>query len=177
MGNPKLFILSEQLRGTAFSLTQDKYTVGRSDSCDICIADPTISGKHCSLVKLDDNSYAIRDENSTNGTKVNEQPVSSTDSVKLKNGDLLQVGGIEILYDDIEGERTESKTLSVINLEDTGTGELNKPQLKNLGNKFAAKHNNSLRENRSHTVIINVVLAILGVLVLGALAWFFLLKK
>lgn len=177
MGNPKLFILSEQLRGTAFSLTQDKYTVGRSDSCDICIADPTISGKHCSLVKLDDNSYAIRDENSTNGTKVNEQPVSSTDSVKLKNGDLLQVGGIEILYDDIEGERTESKTLSVINLEDTGTGELNKPQLKNLGNKFAAKHNNSLRENRSHTVIINVVLAVLGVLVLGALAWFFLLKK
>jgi len=177
MGNPKLFILSEQLRGTAFSLTQDKYTVGRSDSCDICIADPTISGKHCSLVKLDDNSYAIRDENSTNGTKVNEQPVSSTDSVKLKNGDLLQVGGIEILYDDIEGERTESKTLSVINLEDTGTGELNKPQLKNLGNKFAAKHNNSLRENRSHTVIINVFLAVLGVLVLGALAWFFLLKK
>lgn len=177
MGNPKLFILSEQLRGTAFSLTQDKYIVGRSDSCDICIADPTISGKHCSLVKLDDNSYAIRDENSTNGTKVNEQPVSSEDSVKLKNGDLLQVGGIEILYDDIEGERTESKTLSVINLEDTGTGELNKPQLKNLGNKFAAKHNNSLRENRSHTVIINVVLAVLGVLVLGALAWFFLLKK
>ena len=177
MGNPKLFILSEQLRGTAFSLTQDKYTVGRSDSCDICIADPTISRKHCSLVKLDDNSYAIRDENSTNGTKVNEQPVSSTDSVKLKNGDLLQVGGIEILYDDIEGERTESKTLSVINLEDTGTGELNKPQLKNLGNKFAAKHNNSLRENRSHTVIINVFLAVLGVLVLGALAWFFLLKK
>ena len=177
MGNPKLFILSEQMRGTAFSLTLDKYTIGRSDSCDICIADPTISGKHCSLVKLDDNSYAIRDENSTNGTKVNDQQVSNEDSIKLKNGDLLQVGGIEILYDDIQGDHTESRTISVINLEDTGTGELNKPQLKNLGTKFAAKHNDSLRENRSHTVIINVILVVLGILVLGLLAWFFLLKK
>ena len=178
MGNPKLFILSEQMRGTAFSLTLDKYTIGRSDSCDICIADPTISGKHCSLVKLDDNSYAIRDENSTNGTKVNDQQVSNEDSIKLNNGDILQVGGIEILYDDIQGEHGEnnSRTISVINLEDTGTGELNKPQLKNLGTKFAAKHNNSLRENRSHTVIINVILALLGVLVVAALVWF-LLKK
>lgn len=178
MGNPKLFILSEQMRGTAFSLTLDKYTIGRSDSCDICIADPTISGKHCSLVKLDDNSYAIRDENSTNGTKVNDQQVSNEDSIKLNNGDILQVGGIEILYDDIQGEHSEnSRTISVINLEDTGTGEINKPQLKNLGTKFAAKHNNALRENRSHTVIINVILIVLGVLVLAALAWFFLSTK
>ncbi|MBQ4479208.1 MAG: FHA domain-containing protein [Victivallales bacterium] len=175
MGNPKLFILSEQMRGTAFSLTLDKYTIGRSDSCDICIADPTISGKHCTLVKLDDNSYAIRDDNSTNGTKVNDQQVSSEDSIKLKNGDILQVGGIEILYDDLQGDHTESRTISVINLEDTGTGEINKPQMKNLGTKFSAKYNNTLRENRKHTVIINVILALLGVLVLVALV-FYLLK-
>ena len=175
MGNPKLFILSEQMRGTAFSLTLDKYTIGRSDSCDICIADPTISGKHCTLVKLDDNSYAIRDDNSTNGTKVNDQQVSSEDSIKLKNGDILQVGGIEILYDDLQGDHTESRTISVINLEDTGTGEINKPQMKNLGTKFSAKYNNTLRENSKHTVIINVILALLGVLVLVALV-FYLLK-
>lgn len=176
MGNPKLFILSEQMRGTAFSLTLDKYVIGRSDSCDICIADPTISGKHCTLVKLDDNSYAIRDDNSTNGTKVNDQQVSSEDSIKLQNGDILQVGGIEILYDDIQGDRSESRTISVINLEDTGTGEINKPQMKNLGTKFSAKYANSLRDNRSHTVIINVILILLGVLGLAALVWFLLLK-
>ena len=176
MGNPKLFILSEQMRGTAFSLTLDKYTIGRSDSCDICIADPTISGKHCTLVKLDDDSYAIRDENSTNGTKVNDQQVSNEDSIKLKNGDLLQVGGIEILYDDIQGEHTESRTISVINLEDTGTGEINKPQMKNLGTKFSAKYNNSLRENRSHALVFYIILGLLGVIAVGALAFFFFKK-
>ena len=177
MGNPKLFILSEQMRGTAFSLSLDKYTIGRADSCDICIADPTISGKHCTLVKLDDDSYAIRDENSTNGTKVNDQQVSSEDSIKLKNGDLLQIGGIEILYDDIQGDHSESRTISVINLEDTGTGEINKPQMKNLGTKFSAKYNNNLRENRSHTMILNVILGLLGVIAIGVLVYFFFLKK
>lgn len=177
MGNPKLFILSEQMRGTAFSLTLDKYTIGRSDSCDICIADPTISGKHCTLVKLDDNSYAIRDDNSTNGTKVNDQQVSSEDSIKLKNGDILQVGGIEILYDDIQGDHTESRTISVINLEDTGTGEINKPQMKNLGTKFSAKYNDTLRENRKHTVIFNVILFLLVLAVVVVLAYYFLFSK
>ena len=97
MGNPKLFILSEQLRGTAFSLTQDKYTVGRSDSCDICIADPTISGKHCSLVKLDDNSYAIRDENSTNGTLLNGKRVPADKYVKLSRGDKITIGATTLV--------------------------------------------------------------------------------
>ena len=165
------------MRGTAFSLTLDKYTIGRSDSCDICIADPTISGKHCTLVKLDDNSYAIRDDNSTNGTKVNDQQVSSEDSIKLKNGDILQVGGIEILYDDIQGDHTESRTISVINLEDTGTGEINKPQMKNLGTKFSAKYNDTLRENRKHTVIFNVILFLLVLAVVVVLAYYFLFSK
>lgn len=166
MGNPKLFILSEQMRGTSFSLTLDSYTIGRADTCDLCISDPTVSGHHCTLVKQEDDTYLLNDEGSTNGTKVNNEQIVPGEGVILKNGDILQVGGVEILYDDIEGERTESRTISVINLDDTGTAEINKTAMKNLGDKLAFKRKSNLRENATHTLILNVII---GVLLAGAI--------
>ena len=100
MGTPKLFILSDQMRGASFSLSQDKYTVGRADDCDVCISAPTVSGHHCTLVKLDDGSYAIEDLGSTNGSKVNDQILQPGNSVKLNNGDIIQIGSVEILFDE-----------------------------------------------------------------------------
>ncbi len=175
MGTPKLFILSEQMRGASFSLTLDKYTIGRADDCDVCVSDPTISGHHCFLVKVDGDAYALQDNGSTNGTKVNSQPVTADQSIKLKNGDILQVGGVEMLYDDIEGDRVESRTISVINLDDTGTGEVNRTAMKNLGDKFSRK-STALRDNRKQNMVINIVIGLLIVVVLGLLA-LVLLKK
>lgn len=160
MGNPKLFILSEQMRGASFSLTMDKYTIGRSDSSDICISDPTVSGHHCTLTKQEDESYLINDENSTNGTRVNNQPLVPGEGQILHNGDIVQCGGIEILYDDIEGERVESRTISVINLEDTGTAELNKTAMKNLGDKLSVRRSSALRDNSKHNMILNAVIGV-----------------
>lgn len=175
MGTPKLFILSEQMRGASFSLTLDKYSIGRADDCDVCIADPTISGHHCTILKLDDDeSYALRDDGSTNGTKVNDQKLEPGDTVKLNNGDILQVGGVEILFDDIQGERVESRTISVINLNDTSTSEINKTSMKNLGDRFTRKKNAMLRENRSHNKILNIVLIVLGVAVAGLIGFILL---
>ena len=175
MGTPKLFILSEQMRGASFSLTADKYTIGRADDCDVCVSDPTISGHHCFLVKVDGDSYALQDNGSTNGTKVNSQPVTQDQSIKLKNGDILQVGGVEMLYDDIEGDRVESRTISVINLDDTGTGEVNRTAMKNLGDKFSRK-STALRDNRKQNMVINIIIGLLIVVVLGLLALVLLRK-
>ena len=46
-----------------------------------------------SLVK-DDDSYVAHDKNSTNGTRINGIRITEQ---RLCNGDILQVGGIEIL--------------------------------------------------------------------------------
>lgn len=94
-GIPKLIILSEQFRGRTFELTKDQHTVGRVDERDICIKDPTISTYHCRFIK-NGNTYIVEDQGSTNGTRVNNVPIVSQ---TLQNSDILQIGGVEILYD------------------------------------------------------------------------------
>ena len=138
MGSVRILILSEQMRGTSFALTGNQYSIGRAESCDICISDPTISGHHCTLLKLEDERYAVRDENSTNGTKVNEEKVTDQ-IVPLTNGDILQVGAVEILFDDREDNKQEARTMTVINLETTGTSDISTAAMKNLGTKIGAK--------------------------------------
>ncbi|NLF94843.1 MAG: FHA domain-containing protein [Oligosphaeraceae bacterium] len=170
MSSVRILILSEQMRGTSFALSADQYTIGRAESCDICISDPTISGHHCTLLKLEADRYAVRDEGSTNGTKVNEAKVT-TETVPLSNGDILQIGGVEVLFDNRQDNKQESRTMTVINLEDTGTSEIATTTMKNLGAKIGAKKGVTLRENQSHTKVLHIVLGILGLLVLVGLGF------
>ena len=170
MGTPKLFILSEQMHGASFSLTNERYTLGRADDCDICISDPTISGHHCSLIRMENGKYAVQDNGSTNGTKVNQQPAESGVTIPLNNSDILQVGGVEILFEDIDGERIGDRTISVINLNNTGTGEFSKTAMKNLGANFGSQ-STMLRENHKHNRIFSIVIAVLGVLAAAFVAY------
>ncbi|MGI6353651.1 MAG: FHA domain-containing protein [Lentisphaerae bacterium] len=159
----KITILSEQMRGASFALNNERYTIGRSDSADICIPDPTISGHHCTLIQLEPDVYAVRDEGCTNGTRVNGEKVT-TEAVQLKHGDLLQVGGVEILYDNAQEHRYESRSMTVINLEDTGTIEVSAETMKNLAGKAKGKKSAALRENPKHNKIMILILSLLGVL-------------
>ena len=56
--------------GDAIPLIRDLLTVGRRESCDICLHFPNISGLHCEL-SFRNGYWYIRDRNSTNGIKVN----------------------------------------------------------------------------------------------------------
>lgn len=170
MGSVRILILSEQMQGTSFALTSSEHTVGRAESCDICISDPTISGHHCTLLRLEDGRYAVRDEGSTNGTKVDE--VKVTDQiVPLASGDILQVGSVEILFDDRADNKQDARTMTVINLDSTGTSEILSESMKNLGTKIGVKKSMALRDNQSHTKILLTILALLGSGVLVLLIW------
>ena len=91
----KITILSQQYRGKVFELTRDSYTVGRIEERDICIADPTVSTYHGSFVKSG-NTYILKDNNSTNGTRINNIQIMEQE---LKNSDIIQLGDVEMLYD------------------------------------------------------------------------------
>jgi adenylate cyclase len=56
--------------GDAIPLVSDVMTIGRRESCDICLKFQNISGTHCEL-SLRDGIWHVRDLNSTNGIKVN----------------------------------------------------------------------------------------------------------
>lgn len=72
-------------------------TIGRKNDNDICIKDPTISNLQGRFI-LNDNYFFLRDENSANGTIVNNEKI--IDSVMLRNGDRIKLGEVEFLYVD-----------------------------------------------------------------------------
>jgi len=62
--------------------------LGRSEAADITLADDRVSGRHCE-VRRAPAGYKLVDLESSNGTLVNAQKISSCD---LHDGDLVQVG-------------------------------------------------------------------------------------
>lgn len=73
---------------------QDRYVIGRKGDVDILLEDPQSSRYHAELIKTD-TGWRITDLGSTNGTLLNNQPVSS---VELRNGDVIVVGASQISY-------------------------------------------------------------------------------
>jgi adenylate cyclase len=60
--------------GDTIPLVRDKLTIGRRESCDICLRFPNISGQHCEL-SFEDGYWTVRDLGSTNGIRVNGERV------------------------------------------------------------------------------------------------------
>ena len=114
MSVPRAIILSEIMRGKSFELTGEVYNIGRTENNDICIPDGTLSSAHCQLVK-DGDTFRVIDQGSTNGTRINGERVMEA---HLKSSDILQVGGIEILYDSEDQAVKQSNTTQTnINLD------------------------------------------------------------
>jgi len=157
-GPPKLIVLSEQLRGQSFELVEDQYTIGRSEECDICIPDPTVSSLHCTLVRDPDGTYRVVDNGSTNGTRINGVRVEEQ---KLVNSDIVQVGGVELLYDSEHKSATSVlSTQTGINLEDTA-GNLDIQELENFS-PFGSDSGLHRAENRKVFMFFVIGLAVLG---------------
>ncbi len=156
---PKLIVLSEQLRGKSFELTKDLHTVGRSEERDICIKDPTISTYHCEFIK-NESTYVLRDNNSTNGTRVNNVPITEQE---LHNSDILQIGGVEVLFDcDDKSVTTVMRTQTGIDLESTEVGVATVKKMDHFSPKGEAS-----KKNFSQFMLIGVVvLLIVFILVL-----------
>ncbi|MCM8533171.1 MAG: FHA domain-containing protein [Lentisphaeraceae bacterium] len=117
---PRAIILSEIMRGKSFELNKDIFTIGRTEDNDICIPDGTLSSKHAELRKEGD-AYRVVDVGSTNGTRINGERIMES---PLSSSDILQVGGIEILYDCEDTSHKQSNTTQTnINLDmDTNLG-------------------------------------------------------
>jgi len=73
--------------GDAIPLVNEIMTLGRRESCDICLKFQNISGTHCELA-LRDGVWHLRDLNSTNGVKVNGE---RTLRRPLRPGDEIEI--------------------------------------------------------------------------------------
>ena len=80
--------------GETFSPAGEQTRIGRSPDCEIFLDDVTVSRNHALLIERDGDFYA-EDQGSLNGTFVNRRRI---DSVKLENGDELQVGKYRMTF-------------------------------------------------------------------------------
>lgn len=74
--------------GQDYKLYAGKNKIGSAAGCDIVINDSSISGDHTTIL-FRDNEFLIKDNFSTNGTKINGVTV---DEGKMKEGDELKLG-------------------------------------------------------------------------------------
>ncbi len=108
--HPKLTLLSHPYTGKTIELSKNRYSLGRKKGNDIVISHASISGFHCELVRNDDGSYSLVDDgNSTNGTRIGGMLITRH---HLKDGDVIQFGGIECMYDT---SAMDPSTISSIN--------------------------------------------------------------
>jgi hypothetical protein len=89
----KLVVLSEGLTGKSCELKAEKTTIGRLEDNTFHIAEGSVSSHHCEVL-LRGKDVVVNDLNSTNGTFINGERVT-TEGV-LKPGQILRLGQIEM---------------------------------------------------------------------------------
>jgi Nif-specific regulatory protein len=98
--NPRLAAIAGPLKGTNFILSEKEMSIGREPSNQICVADVSLSRRHC-LIKVEGGQFEISDLNSLNGTFVNGVPVKER---VLEHGDQIRLGDSLFLFLLHEGE-------------------------------------------------------------------------
>jgi pSer/pThr/pTyr-binding forkhead associated (FHA) protein len=96
-----LLVVSGKNAGDFYLLRDDPVVVGRGDRCPIQIVDEAVSRRHL-RVRPDGEpgAYAVEDLESANGTWVNDRRIDAP--AALSDGDILRLGGTEIMYSAID---------------------------------------------------------------------------
>ncbi|WP_031160031.1 FHA domain-containing protein [Streptomyces durhamensis] len=84
------------LSGNQLTIGRRRHSTGDTPDIDLAVPpeDPGVSHQHAVLVQQPDGSWAVVDQNSTNGTTVNmsEEPIQPFVPVPLQDGDRVHVG-------------------------------------------------------------------------------------
>ena len=81
--------------GDRIALGEKPILIGRMPDCDITLADPNVSRRHAE-VRPFGTGFLLVDLGSTNGTRVNGNPVSER---QLVAGDIINVGATALRFD------------------------------------------------------------------------------
>lgn len=84
--------------GRIYEIRKDSLSIGRSRESDIFLEDLAVSRLHASIVNLGNGNYALKDEGSANGTKVNGQLVNKYQTFPLQEGDRVQLGQTVLVF-------------------------------------------------------------------------------
>jgi diguanylate cyclase (GGDEF)-like protein len=75
--------------GKRFPLDQQEFVLGRGSDCDILVDRDSVSRRHAKVFLRDGTTWVVQDQNSTNGSYVNDLPIKEA---LLTDGDFLKIG-------------------------------------------------------------------------------------
>ncbi|MDQ6644701.1 MAG: FHA domain-containing protein, partial [Chloroflexota bacterium] len=84
--------------GRVYEVRKEELSIGRSRESDIFLEDLAVSRLHAKIVSLGNGNYALKDEGSANGTKVNGQLVNKYQTLPLQEGDKIQLGQTVLVF-------------------------------------------------------------------------------
>ena len=73
-------------------------SIGRNSDCDIFLEDRFVSRLHASLHRLGNGKYALRDDESTNGTFINGKRLKSFQEYLLYDRDEIKIGDTLLIF-------------------------------------------------------------------------------
>jgi diguanylate cyclase (GGDEF)-like protein len=121
-GPPCLVIISGDDIGRRYELGTQEVSIGRADTCTICVNTDQVSRKHATVQCILGKYYLV-DMRSTNGTFVNEQKV---ERAKLLDGDQIRVGKTVLKYTESHIEQRYFEHAFNLASMDALTGAFNK---------------------------------------------------
>jgi hypothetical protein len=84
--------------GRVYEVRKEALSIGRSRESDIFLEDLAVSRLHASIVDMGNGNYALKDEGSANGTKVNGQLVNKFQTYPLQEGYRIQLGQTVLVF-------------------------------------------------------------------------------
>ena len=126
--NAQLVIFQNNEKLGIYELDSDSaVSIGRHPDCDLCFSDIKISANHCIIENKDSYFYAV-DQNSTNGTYVNETRIRSR---KLYNGDIVKCGDIQIHFKWVESQDESEQGIEAVALDDDSSLDIDARDVEN----------------------------------------------
>ncbi len=137
LGPPCLVIISGEDMGRRYELGHQEVSIGRAETCTICVPTDQVSRKHATIQGIL-GKYFIVDNRSTNGTFVNEQKV---ERAKLLDGDQIRVGKTVLKYTESHVEQRYFEHVFNLASMDALTGAFNKRYFdESFGKEVARSH-------------------------------------
>lgn len=92
--------------GRRISLRHEATLLGRAPDCDVVIPDPRASRHHAEL-RRENEGVILQDLNSTNGTRLNGQPVEAP--IPICDGDVIEIAGVHFAFHDPDATLVETR--------------------------------------------------------------------
>jgi len=92
-----------------------KALVGRHPECEVILADPMASRRHCLVERTPAGTFTVQDNHSANGTLLNGEPLPPSAPVALHDGDTITIGEttLKLQLAEAQSEAEEAKPPAV----------------------------------------------------------------